>query len=368
MDFNKLRVPALNITDYDRVFHLSYVDLDGFSCSTLVHKAREGNVWQINAEYSTGVDKAINRLVAKGKTFREGTLLILITDLYITEEQRAKLDAVNTGNVDVRVISNHHIEDSALEDYPSWYYTNTNVSSTALLYAAIRVPSTTNISYLEEFVRAVSAYDTHDRTNWTVFAHGSVINDGMHIFLKKLKKDDDYTRDVLIEFLTEIAKIIEEVVFGFKGVATEIDGLGVSYGSPIYIESRVIEAWRKAVGASGTETVVNALARNLATRVLEDKDSRYNIKLDDVVYRCAVVGVLPFEPFMSNEVLYSDVNDVDLIVSIDTDEYNVFVCSKKGERTKLFYEHFDASDILDAVKDEGFYTAIESLGFVKSDL
>jgi len=347
MKKNELNVPAINITGYDHVAHLSYVDLDGFACSTLVHKAREGNVWQIGAQDRKGIDKAIEELVAKGKAHNEGTLLILITDLYLTKEQRAVLDAVNTEKVDVRVISCHYIG-----DYPSWYYTNTDVSATELLYTAIIESATTHIGYFNEFVKVVSAYDTLDRTNETLFASGSAIDNGMYMFLGKLKKDDDYTRDIVIEYLAEIANVV-------KG--------GIYDWTPTDIESSVIGTWRKAVGAIGTEMAADALARNLATRVLEDRSNRYNIKLDDVTYRCAVVGVLPFESAVSHEVLHSDVSDVDLIVSIDTDEDSVSAFSNDGNITNLFYKHFEESDIIDALICNDFYTAIEELGFVKAE-
>jgi len=231
MESNELNVSALNITDYDHVIHLSHVDLDGFSCSTLVHKAREGNVEQINVEDRAGADKTIEELVVKGKSHTSGSLLILITDLYITKEQRATLDAVNTGNVDVRAISNNHTRCFELEDY-QWYYNNESVSSTASLYAAISGPSTAHIGYFDEFVKAVSAYDTFDRTNWNVFASGEAIDDGLYTYLRELKKDDDYTRDVAIWYLAEIAKVIEG---------------GVFESTPTVIESGAIRTWRKAL-------------------------------------------------------------------------------------------------------------------------
>jgi len=232
MDFNELNVPALNIMDYDCVIHLSYVDLNGFSCSTIIHKAREGNVEQLNTQYDKGVDEAIDKLIAKGKNHEEGTLLILITDIGLDKEQCVRLDIVNTGKVDVRSISNHHIEDPVLEGYPSWYYTNTDASVIALLYSAVIESATAHISYFDEFIRIVSAYDAcHGRA---LFDFGDAINDGLYMFLGKLKKDDDYTRDIVIEYLTEIANVV-------KG--------GIYDWTPTDIESNVIGVWGKVAGA-----------------------------------------------------------------------------------------------------------------------
>jgi len=243
MKTTKKKVPALNIMDYDRVIHLRYADLDGLSCSLLTYKAREGNIEHINAEDIAGVHKAIEELVAKGKDHKKGTLLILITGLYVNKEQSVQLDAVNTGNVDVRVMSTHYIRSPASEDY-KWYYHNANVSATELLYAAIIESATAHISRLGEFVKVVSAFVTCNRSSEALFASGLNINNGLYMFLDKLKKDDSYTRDVAIGYLAEIAKVVEDGIYDW----TSAD-----------IKYNVIRAWRKAVGAIDTETVADAL-------------------------------------------------------------------------------------------------------------
>jgi len=341
----ELTIPAINITDYDSVIHLSHTCLDGFSCSTLVYKAREGNVELLNATSRESISKAIDELVVKGESNTSGSLLILITDIYITKEQSIALDAVNTGNVNVRVIPTHDMEDAAVMEYPSWYYQNRDTAASALLYTAIR-DSASDIGHLEEFVRAVSAYDVLDGDDWVAYESGGAIHDGLYMFIENLNKDDGYTRDIVIGYLSEIAKVVER---------------GIAHSTPADVSTNVETAWRKAAGAKGEETVVNALARNLATRVLEDKDNRYNIKLDDVVYRCAVVGVLPFNSDTANEVLASKTCDVDLVVYIDRQSRFGFVYSKDDS------VNFDVSDIAEAIIHGDIHSVITEFGFVKAE-
>jgi len=353
IDFGKLNVPAINIAGYDHVAHLSYVDLDGFACSTIIHEARQGNVWQMNVEDKADVDKAIEELIAKGKNHEEGTLLILITDIYVNKEQSVQLDAINIGKVDVRVIPTHDIEDNAVEEYPEWYYQNAGAASaSAILYEAVVESATDHISYLEGFVKVVSAYDMLDTTDLNLFNSGSVINDGLNIYLGKPNKDDDYTRDIAVKYLAEISKVVEG---------------GICDSTSTDVDFSIEAAWRHAVGCTDEDTVIDVIVRNLATRVLEDRSNRYEVELDDVVYRCAIVGALPFDSAVPHDVLAFNTCDVDFVVSFDKESRFGFVYSKDGDDAiKLFHRHFDVSDIADELIHGDIYSVLEEIdGFVK---
>ena len=356
MKVTNIKVPEIEVNSYDKIYHMSHVDMDGFACSMVMAEATvDGRVHFINAQYGNGVQDGVDELVRLASN-RDGKILVIVTDLGLTYDQCVQLDTLMVNDVDVRVVDHHPVHDS-IKDSFEWYFQDKGASATALLYDALVGYKEHGLPLLESFVRAVSAYDTFNRDDLELFATGNAINNGMYSFMDKLQSDKQYTRQVVTTYLKQTAMFIREGVFSW---------------SPVDIESQVSDHWRTAVRAKGNDTIIDTLIRKLSNDVIEDKSNRYNVELSNKMYKCAIIENLSFVSMASYEILHDNRVDIDFVISVNKEKGTVSVRSKEAPANLLAQAYFEgwghefaAGGKTPMLRCDDLIDTLKTMGFVK---
>ena len=343
----------LNLEEYDKVIHLSHVDMDGFGCSFLTKKFGDSLVTHINANYGEGVQRGIDRLVKIGESQTPNTLL-LITDLGLTYEQCSALDAVISDDVDVRCIDHHPITDEIREEF-SWYHQDASVSATSLLFNAIlgyeRVDS--GVSAL---VGAISAYDTFNKNHRDLFSVGSAINNALYLVLSKIKPESELALDLITSFLDEIA----------NGCKDNINAYTASY-----IENKSFGLWGVALGVTETQTVNEKLTELVGEATMNEEENIYTLTFNAEDHKCIIDEKIPMVSTVADYILHAD-KTVGYVISIDTKRGTVSLRSREASARLLAREMFGgnghekaAGGQIDLLITNDLPGALESLGFRK---
>ncbi len=119
--------------DFDYVFHLSHIDLDGYGCQYLTTKVFD-NIKCYNANYGPEVTQKIEEILSDIENAEGIKPLILITDLNLTTKEANALEksAVKLG-AKIVLLDHHGTGANAAEKF-AWYYLDTSKCATVITY------------------------------------------------------------------------------------------------------------------------------------------------------------------------------------------------------------------------------------------
>ena len=124
-------------SDFNYVFHLSHIDLDGYGCQYLTRKVFQ-DIQCYNANYGAEVTARIEQIIEDIKSFDNIKPLILITDLNLTTKEANALEkeALKVGAK--IVLLDHHATGANAAEKFAWYYLDTSRSATQITYDWLR--------------------------------------------------------------------------------------------------------------------------------------------------------------------------------------------------------------------------------------
>ena len=124
-------------SDFNYVFHLSHIDLDGYGCQYLTRKVFQ-DIQCYNANYGAEVTARIEQIIEDIKSFDNIKPLILITDLNLTTKEANALEkeALKVGAK--IVLLDHHATGANAAEKFAWYYLDTCRSATQITYDWLR--------------------------------------------------------------------------------------------------------------------------------------------------------------------------------------------------------------------------------------
>ncbi len=142
-----------------KVYHLSHIDLDGYSCQIIATKVFE-NIEFYNSNYGEEIGERLREIldnIEKDDKFKK--YFILITDLNLNLNEADFLqNSVNKSEKDIEILLlDHHKSGEEVSQKYSWYFLDTKRSATKITYDWFK--SSGGIDELEEYVDAVNAYD-----------------------------------------------------------------------------------------------------------------------------------------------------------------------------------------------------------------
>ncbi len=142
-----------------KVYHLSHIDLDGYSCQ-LITKRCFKNINYYNSNYGKEIDQRVGQIIDDIVADNSQKALILITDLNLTLEQSKMLvDEVNELDLDIEILLlDHHKsgQDCALEY--DWYHLDVSRCATKITYDYF-LEKGFDIGSLKRYVDVVNAVD-----------------------------------------------------------------------------------------------------------------------------------------------------------------------------------------------------------------
>ncbi len=160
--------------DFDYVFHLSHIDLDGYGCQYLTTKVFD-NIKCYNANYGPEVTQKIEEILSDIEATEDIKPLILITDLNLTTKEANALEksAVKLG-AKIVLLDHHGTGANAAEKF-AWYYLDTTKCATVITYNWLKEHFNFDENGEEEaIVEAINAIDIWVETS-KYFPYGRVL-------------------------------------------------------------------------------------------------------------------------------------------------------------------------------------------------
>jgi oligoribonuclease NrnB/cAMP/cGMP phosphodiesterase (DHH superfamily) len=143
----------------EKVYHLSHIDLDGYSCQ-LISKRCFKDIAYFNSNYGQEIRERLEQIFAMIESDRAKSSLILITDLNLSmedcrflEERVAEFDT----DVTIRLLDHHKTGFECFESF-EWYYLDSSRSATKITYDFF-LEKGYDIEDLREYVEVVNAID-----------------------------------------------------------------------------------------------------------------------------------------------------------------------------------------------------------------
>lgn len=197
------------------IYHLSHIDLDGYSCQ-LVMGFTPYRIFSYNANYGAEVLERLGEILEVLKR-SEGPALILITDLNLTsDEAKWLVKAVEKLNdsgkqVEIKLLDHHGSGKETAARY-AWYYLDTARSATKIVYDYAREHfELEEPQWLEKYVNVVNAVDLWIQKEHENFEYGKVcmrLVTETRELSRVLFADED--RTYKLSLLREAAKLVHE--------------------------------------------------------------------------------------------------------------------------------------------------------------
>jgi len=165
-----------------RIFHLSHIDLDGYSCQ-LVSKFFCNDIRFYNSNYGNEITarlKEIEEAIKQCDTKEE--IMILVTDVNITRDECTYLDQTVARmrflnyKIDLQLLDHHQTGAPQAKEY-NWYHLDTTKCATLLTFEYFKTkhPNVTIPALMMQYVAAVNAFDLwNEQDEW--FEFGKVLN------------------------------------------------------------------------------------------------------------------------------------------------------------------------------------------------
>ena len=142
-----------------KVYHLSHIDLDGYSCQLITKRCFE-QIEYYNSNYGKEIDQRLEQIINDIERDIHGENLILITDLNLTLQQAKKLVQMadeSIKDIDILLLDHHKTGADCAEVY-DWYHLDVKRCATKITYDYF-LEKGYDISALERYVDVVNAVD-----------------------------------------------------------------------------------------------------------------------------------------------------------------------------------------------------------------
>ncbi len=142
-----------------KVYHLSHIDLDGYSCQLITKRCFE-QIEYYNSNYGKEIDQRLEQIIQAIERDIHGENLILITDLNLTLQQAktlVKMAEESIKDIDILLLDHHKTGADCAEVY-DWYHLDVNRCATKITYDYF-LEKGYDISELEKYVDVVNAVD-----------------------------------------------------------------------------------------------------------------------------------------------------------------------------------------------------------------
>ena len=164
----------------DIIYHLSHIDLDGYSCQ-LIMSYTPYNIQSYNANYGAEVKSRLEEIIEHIKLSDNQNILILITDLNLTYDeskwlnnQVARLN--ETGSNITLTLLDHHGSGQASADKYEWYHLDTTKSATKITYEYAKTNLEISVQeWMPQYVDTVNAVDLWKQEEVSYFEFGKVL-------------------------------------------------------------------------------------------------------------------------------------------------------------------------------------------------
>ncbi len=160
------------------IYHLSHIDLDGYSCQLVMSKTPNTMI-SYNANYGAEVMERLNEIVELiKKAKQEATILISDLNLYPEEAKwlNNEINRLNEGGwkITITLLDHHGSGKDTASQYP-WYFLDTERCATKIVYEyALENYGLVGGGWLEEFVKVVNAVDLWHQDEVEDFEYGKV--------------------------------------------------------------------------------------------------------------------------------------------------------------------------------------------------
>ena len=118
-----------------KVFHLSHIDLDGYSCQLISKRCFE-QINYYNSNYGKEIDQRLEQIIMDIERDIHGENLILITDLNLTLSQAKKLVKMadeSIKDIDILLLDHHKTGADCAKKY-EWYHLDVKRCATKITY------------------------------------------------------------------------------------------------------------------------------------------------------------------------------------------------------------------------------------------
>ena len=163
------------------IYHLSHIDLDGYSCQLVMREAYE-NIQFYNANYGAEVGERLHEILDAIKKRKEDAS-ILITDLNLTMDESKwltkevqRLNDFEKLKINLQLLDHHGSgQDSA--DKFDWYFLDTTRSATQITFDYVNEHfelSSESATWIKPYVAIVDAVDLWHQEKHDAFEYGKV--------------------------------------------------------------------------------------------------------------------------------------------------------------------------------------------------
>jgi len=197
-----------------KMYHLSHIDLDGYSCQ-MVMKYTDFDVMSFNANYGAEVKEKLKQILEASES--ENEFSILISDLNLSADESKWLDhevsKLNQAGKKVTLqLLDHHGTGQESADKYAWYYLDTARCATKIVYDFAKENyNLIEPSWLEKFVNVVDAVDLWHQEKTELFEYGKVcmklVSDTRELSRVLFANED---REYKLALLTEAASMTNE--------------------------------------------------------------------------------------------------------------------------------------------------------------
>ncbi len=142
-----------------KVFHLSHIDLDGYSCQLIAKRCFE-QINYYNSNYGKEIDQRLEQIIRDIERDIHGENLVLITDLNLTLQQAKKLVKMadeSIKDIDILLLDHHKTGADCAKKY-DWYHLDVKRCATKITYDYF-LEKGFDISSMEKYVDVVNAVD-----------------------------------------------------------------------------------------------------------------------------------------------------------------------------------------------------------------
>jgi len=142
-----------------KVFHLSHIDLDGYSCQLITKRCFE-QINYYNSNYGKEIDQRLEQIIGDIERDIQGENLVLITDLNLTLQQAKKLVKMadeSIKDIDILLLDHHKTGADCANKY-DWYHLDVKRCATKITYDYF-LEKGYDIADMKKYVDVVNAVD-----------------------------------------------------------------------------------------------------------------------------------------------------------------------------------------------------------------
>ena len=142
-----------------KVFHLSHIDLDGYSCQLITKRCFE-QINYYNSNYGKEIDQRLEQIIGDIERDIHSENLVLITDLNLTLQQAKKLVKMadeSIKDIDILLLDHHKTGADCANKY-DWYHLDVKRCATKITYDYF-LEKGYDIADMKKYVDVVNAVD-----------------------------------------------------------------------------------------------------------------------------------------------------------------------------------------------------------------